>query len=71
MITIAFSAEKYETIELSFEIWNKEIKKNYFENVISNEFELLRQWMKIMVKPHKVGEVREFVPSKSRICKFY
>ena len=40
----------------------EEIKKNYIENIISNECELHRQGLKVMVKTHKGDEVREIVP---------
>ena len=40
----------------------EEIKKNYIENVISNECDLQRQGLKVIVKTHKGEEVREIVP---------
>ena len=40
----------------------EEIKKNYIENVISNECELHRQGLKVIVKTHKGEEIREIVP---------
>ena len=40
----------------------EEIKKNYIKNVISNECELQRQGLKVVVKTHKGEEVRQIVP---------
>ena len=40
----------------------EEIKKNYIKNVISNECELQRQGLKVVVKTHKCEEVRQIVP---------